>query len=66
MNKQNFDVNKLRVASPCSIGWETMTGDERVRRCHSCELNIYNIAEMTNSEIEDLISKREDRVCIRL
>lgn len=66
MNKQNFDVNKLCVASPCSVGWETMSGDERVRRCHSCELNIYNIAEMTNSEIEDLITKREDRVCIRL
>ena len=66
MNKQNFDINKLRVASPCSVGWETMTGDERVRRCHSCQLNIYNIAEMTKSEVEDLITKLEDRVCIRL
>lgn len=66
MNKQNFDINKLRVASPCSVGWDTMIGDERIRRCHSCELNIYNIAEMTKSEVEDLITKREDRVCIRL
>jgi len=66
MNKQNFDINKLRVASPCSVGWETMNGDERVRHCNSCKLNIYNIAEMTNLEIEDLITKRENRVCIRL
>lgn len=66
INKQNFDVSNLRIASPCSVGWETMSGDERVRRCHSCELNIYNIAEMTSKEIENLITNRENRVCIRL
>jgi hypothetical protein len=66
MYKLNFDVDNLRVASPCSVGWETMSGDERVRRCHSCELNIYNISEMTKPEVEDLITKREERVCIRL
>ncbi len=66
MYKPNFDVDNLRVASPCSVGWETMSGDERVRRCHSCELNIYNISEMTKREVEDLITKRESRVCIRL
>ncbi len=66
MTKQNFDVNKLRVASPCSVGWETMTGDERVRHCHSCQMNIYNISEMTKNEVEDLIANREERICIRL
>jgi len=66
INKQKFDVNNLRVASPCSVGWETMSGDERVRRCYSCKLNIYNIAEMTSKEVENLITNREDRVCIRL
>jgi hypothetical protein len=66
MTKQNFDVNNLRVASPCSIGWETMSGDERVRRCQSCELNVYNIAEMTRKEAENLIVNREGRVCLRL
>jgi hypothetical protein len=66
MTKQNFDINKLRVASPCSVGWETMSGDERIRHCHSCQLNIYNISEMAKNEVEDLIAKREGRLCIRL
>ncbi|HEX8737301.1 MAG TPA: carboxypeptidase-like regulatory domain-containing protein [Pyrinomonadaceae bacterium] len=66
MTKQKFDVNNLRVASPCSVGWETMSGDERVRRCQSCELNVYNIAEMTRKEAENLIVNREGRVCLRL
>lgn len=66
MENEKFDINKLRVASPCSAGWETMTGDERVRYCHSCKLNIYNIAEMTKPEVEKLIETREGRLCIRL
>lgn len=66
MTKKNFDINKLRVASPCSVPWETMTGDERIRHCHSCKMNIYNISEMTKTEVENLIGKREDRICIRL
>lgn len=66
MNNQKFDINTLRVASPCSVGWQTMTGDERIRHCHSCQLNIYNTAEMTKNEVEDLILKRDSRLCIRL
>ena len=66
MKQQNFDINKMRVASPCSVGWESMTGDERVRRCDSCELNIYNIAEMTKPEVENLVKTHEGRLCIRL
>ena len=66
MENQKFDINKLRVASPCSVGWDEMKGNERVRRCDSCELNIYNIAEMTKAEAGDLIANREGRLCIRL
>lgn len=66
MENQKFDINKLRVASPCSVSWETMTGDERVRQCHSCKLDIYNITEMTKAEVKNLIENREERLCVRL
>jgi len=66
MNNNKFDVNTLRVASPCSVSWESMTGNERVRRCNSCETNIYNTAAMTKAEVERLILKNEGRLCIRL
>jgi 5-hydroxyisourate hydrolase-like protein (transthyretin family) len=61
-----IDINKIRVASPCSAGWETMSGDERARHCESCKLNVYNIAGMTNAEVRHLISNRDGRLCIRL
>jgi hypothetical protein len=66
MTKQNFDVNRLRIASPCSVDWETMSGDERMRHCQLCRLNVYNISEMTEPEVRALFTESEGRVCARL
>src|SRR5437773_12576574 len=66
MNDKKFDVKSLRVASPCSVGWENMSGDERTRYCDQCSLNVYNISSLTTSEVEDLILKREGRLCIMI
>ncbi|MEZ5426987.1 MAG: carboxypeptidase-like regulatory domain-containing protein [Pyrinomonadaceae bacterium] len=66
MNRQKFDVNKFRIASPCPVGWENMNGDARKRFCDSCQLNVYNIAEMTEAEVENLISGNKERICARL
>jgi len=66
MTKQNFDINKLRVASPCSVGWETMSGDEHKRFCNLCQLNVYNFSEMTTEEVQKLVAESEGRICGRL
>jgi hypothetical protein len=66
MYRKSFDINKLRVASPCTVGWGNMTGDERQRHCDLCELNVYNISGMTTGEVERLITDREGRLCVRM
>lgn len=66
MNEQKFDINSLRVASPCSISWEQMSGSDQTRFCGSCEKNVYNIAEMSVDEVRDLIVRTEGRFCARL
>lgn len=66
MNKSEFEISTIRVAKPCHMAWDSMRGDDRVRRCGECELNIYNIADMTAGEVESLIENREGRLCIRL
>lgn len=65
MTKQTFDINKLRIASPCSADWETMSGNDRKRSCDLCRLNVYNFSEMTAKEVENLIAKSEGRICGR-
>jgi len=43
-----------------------MAGDERVRHCTLCSLNVYNFAEMTRDEVHELLVRKEGRVCARL
>jgi len=59
-------IDRLRIATPCPIGWEQMTGDDRVRFCDHCHLNVYNISELSRSEAEKLIASTEGRLCARL
>jgi hypothetical protein len=42
-----------------------MVGNERVRFCGQCSLNVYNLSAMTGSEAEQLISQAEGRLCVR-
>ena len=58
-------LENIRIAAPCPVSWDKMTGDEQVRHCQECKLNVYNLSEMTRREAESLISSREGRLCVR-
>ena len=61
-------LGNVRVASPCREPWETMTGDERVRHCDRCDLDVFNLSSMTNDEAESFVAGRlgAGRTCIRV
>src|SRR5215472_1418422 len=58
-------LDNIRVASPCPASWEKMTGDDRVRHCDECKLNVYNLSAMPRTEAERLLAEREGRLCVR-
>jgi len=64
--EHSANLNRLRIATPCPIGWDQMTGDNRVRFCGHCQLNVYNISELSGVEAEKLIAATEGRLCARL
>jgi hypothetical protein len=66
MAKTQDHLQSLRIATPCQASWEVMAGDERVRHCTLCSLNVYNFAEMTRAEVRDLLVRTEGRVCARM
>ncbi|MEO8435841.1 MAG: carboxypeptidase-like regulatory domain-containing protein [Pyrinomonadaceae bacterium] len=66
MKEPAIRLDNMRIASPCPVGWEQMSGDERVRRCDLCELHVYDISRMTRREAESLIANSEGRICARL
>ncbi len=58
---------EIHIASPCTADWERMTGNNRVRHCAQCNLNVYNFAAMTSREIERLVAaSKGKRLCGRL
>ena len=42
-----------------------MEGDEWVRHCGECRLNVYNVSAMTEEKALELIAEREGRLCVR-
>lgn len=58
-------LENIRVAAPCPASWEQMIGNDRIRHCAECNLNVYNLSEMTRWEAESLIASREGRLCVR-
>ena len=57
------NIQNLRIASPCSADWNQMPGNDRVRHCEACNLNVYNFSAMTEPEIKRLVAEREGRLC---
>ena len=64
--KHSADIDRLRIATPCPVSWEQMTGDDRVRFCDHCSLHVYNISALSRIEAETLIASTEGRLCARL
>ena len=58
-------LNNVRVAAPCPADWDSMYGNERVRFCEQCQLNVYNLSEMSRAEAEELIGRAEGSLCVR-
>lgn len=59
-------LDEVMIAAPCSVGWDSMRGDDKVRFCDKCELNVYNLSGMSDSEAEELLQISGSSICISL
>lgn len=59
-------LDQVTVATPCSIPWDSMQGDERVRHCRHCQKNVYNFSAMTRVEVVALVQEKEGKLCGRV
>src|ERR1700675_2336381 len=56
----------LRTGSPCPADWDRMVGNERVRYCPECKLDVYNFSSMTDEDVRQIVSGRQQRLCARV
>lgn len=61
----NSPLKNLKIAAPCPADWNGMIGNDRIRFCGQCSLNVYNLSEMSRRDAEDLINRSEGRLCVR-
>lgn len=61
-------VSQAFIETPCEVSWDKMTGNDSVRFCSQCSLNVYNIANLTDKEAQAVFAKGKaaGRVCARL
>ena len=49
-------ANKMR---PCTEAWENMDGSAKVRYCHKCKRNVYNLDGLDTSEARAFVERIE-------
>jgi hypothetical protein len=65
-NENESIVQSIKIAAPCNVDWNSMTGDERKRLCGQCKLHVYNIEKLTSAEVVSLIQVNEGKVCMQI
>jgi ankyrin repeat protein len=64
MPSKNF-LNNLTIPSPCSADWNSMVGNDQVRFCEHCSLDVHNLSTMTRNQAQRLVARSNGRLCVR-
>src|SRR5690349_20507743 len=63
MSRRDF-IQQLRIASPCSVDWDSMIGNDRVRFCEHCRLSVHHVDSLSRKQLRRLIARSHGRVCV--
>lgn len=64
MSAKNF-LNNLTIPSPCDADWNAMTGNDQVRFCEHCKLDVHDLSLLTRPQAERLVARSKGRLCVR-
>ncbi|MDP3508888.1 MAG: hypothetical protein Q8T09_12935 [Candidatus Melainabacteria bacterium] len=65
MQNPKHQMKNIMIASPCTVDWNTMDGDDSVRVCGACKHNVYDTSKLTSKEIVDLMA-RDSKACLKI
>jgi len=60
---RSFD--RMTIPAPCDADWDSMIGNDRVRFCQHCNLQVTNLSSLTRQEARRLVARSEGRLCVR-
>jgi hypothetical protein len=59
-------LDTIAIASPCTVPWDGMVGDDRTRFCTKCSKHVHDISELTAAQAIQLLNAAEELPCVRL
>lgn len=65
MSKSAHPIDNINIESPCTADWDSMVGNDVVRFCHHCNLNVHDLTLMTQREALALVRSSNGRLCLR-
>lgn len=65
MSSSNL-LRSLSIKTPCSASWEEMRGNEQVRFCQHCDLNVTDVSHLTTQAAISLVLRSGGSVCLRI
>ena len=64
MPVRSFD--RITIPAPCDADWDSMIGNDQVRFCAHCNLEVTDLSAMTRHEAMRLVARSQGRLCVRL
>ncbi|HKO98407.1 MAG TPA: ankyrin repeat domain-containing protein [Pyrinomonadaceae bacterium] len=64
MSPKKF-LDSVTIPSPCNADWNSMIGNDQVRFCDHCSLDVHNLSLMTRNQAQKLVARSNGRLCVR-
>jgi hypothetical protein len=58
-------LDRINIPAPCDADWDSMRGNDQVRFCSQCNLNVHNLSAMTRKEARQLVAASGGKLCVR-
>lgn len=65
MPQSIHSFDRINIPAPCDADWDSMIGNDRVRFCDHCSLNVTDLSAMTPRKAMDFVARSQGRVCVR-
>src|SRR5260370_2750025 len=63
MPARSFD--RITIPAPCEADWDSMVGNDQVRFCEHCSLEVTDLSAMTRQAAMRLVARSQGRLCVR-
>jgi hypothetical protein len=58
-------LESLQILSPCHVSWQGMSGNDQVRFCEQCQLDVYDLSALTRRDATQLVEEMQGSICVR-